>query len=67
MDEKMNKEEVRSEVEKLLHEQLVGPREPEDVLPAEPSNVYLTGILWPREAEVGADEDDAGRARVAAS
>lgn len=62
MGEKMNKEEVRSEVEKLLHEQLVGPREPEEVLPAEPSNVYLTGILWPREAEVGADEDDAGSA-----
>jgi hypothetical protein len=25
---------------------------------AKPSDVYLTGILWPREARIGAEEDD---------
>jgi len=61
----MNREDVRSEVERLLAEQLLGPVVDDEVLQARPSDVYLTGILWPRETGVDAGEDDAGAAEVA--
>ncbi len=37
---------------------LVGPYAEDEVLKARPSDVYLTGILWPREARMGAEEDE---------
>ena len=61
----MNREQVRSALEKLLASQLLGPVYEDEVLEARPSDVYLTGILWPRETEVGAEEDDAGSTEVA--
>ena len=61
----MNREQVRSALEKLLASQLLGPVEEAEVLQARPSDVYLTGILWPRETQVGAEEDDAGATEVA--
>ena len=37
---------------------LIGPHTEDEVLTARPSDVYLTGILWPRESRMGAEEDD---------
>lgn len=37
---------------------LIGPYEPDEVLDARPSDVYLTGMLWPRETRMGAEEDE---------
>ena len=37
---------------------LMGPFAEDEVLAARPSDVYLTGILWPREARMGAEEDE---------
>ena len=37
---------------------LVGPYTADEVLTSRPSDVYLTGILWPREARMGAEEDE---------
>lgn len=41
-----------------LHADLVGPREAEEVLAARPSDVYLTGILWPRNTALAPEEDE---------
>src|SRR4051812_253484 len=41
-----------------LREDLVGPRASDEVLAARPSDVYLTGILWPRNTEVAPEEDE---------
>ncbi len=37
---------------------LIGPYSEDEVLTARPSDVYLTGILWPRESRMGAEEDE---------
>lgn len=41
-----------------LKRDLVGPHMEDEVLDARPSDVYLTGILWPRETSMGAEEDE---------
>ena len=41
-----------------LKQDLVGPYTEDEVLTARPSDVYLTGILWPREIRMGAEEDE---------
>ena len=41
-----------------LRGDLVGPYTADEVLTARPSDVYLTGILWPRETRMGAEEDE---------
>lgn len=41
-----------------LKEDLVGPYREDEVLTSRPSDVYLTGILWPRETRMGAEEDE---------
>lgn len=41
-----------------LRKDLVGPYAEDEVLTARPSDVYLTGILWPRETRMGAEEDE---------
>ena len=41
-----------------LKQDLVGPYAEDEVLTARPSDVYLTGILWPRETRMGAEEDE---------
>jgi len=49
----------RDLIVKRLETDLVGPLTDDEVLvDAKPSDVYLTGILWPREARIGAEEDD---------
>ena len=41
-----------------MKQDLVGPYTDDEVLTARPSDVYLTGILWPRESRMGAEEDE---------
>ncbi len=41
-----------------LKEDLVGPYEENEILFWRPSDVYLTGMLWPGRISVGAEEDD---------
>ncbi len=43
---------------KRLEEDLIGPHIKDEVLTSRPSDVYLTGILWPRETRMGAEEDE---------
>jgi len=41
-----------------LAEDLVGPRADEEELTARPSDVYLTGILWPQRTAMSGEDDD---------
>lgn len=41
-----------------LAEDLIGPREPTELLRSRPSDVYLTGILWPRNTAIAPEEDE---------
>src|ERR1700754_1316264 len=41
-----------------LAEDLVGPYDEMEVVDARPSDVYLTGILWPQNTPVPPDQDD---------
>jgi len=41
-----------------LKQDLIGPHTEDEVLTSRPSDVYLTGILWPRETRMGAEDDE---------
>lgn len=41
-----------------LVQDLVGPWEPTEILESRPSDVYLTGILWPKNTVVAPEEDE---------
>lgn len=41
-----------------LKEDLIGPYTDEEIIAARPSDVYLTGILWPMDTRVGLAEDE---------
>ncbi len=41
-----------------LREDLVGPRSSDEVLTDRPSDVYLTGILWPQRTGMAGEDDD---------
>ena len=41
-----------------LKRNLIGPYTDDEVLSARPSDIYLTGILWPGESRMGAEEDE---------
>ena len=43
---------------KRLERDLIGPDKKNEVLASRPSDVYLTGILWPRQTQMGAEEDE---------
>jgi hypothetical protein len=49
---------ARDLVVRRLHEDLIGPRDPQEVLSARPSDVWLTGILWPSNTELAPEEDE---------
>ncbi|RYC30290.1 DNA/RNA helicase [Lichenibacterium minor] len=49
---------ARELVVQRLTEDLIGPREPEEKLKARPSDVWLTGILWPSNTELAPEEDE---------
>lgn len=48
----------REAILERLERDLIGPYGTEETLSARPSDVYLTGILWPRETRMGAEEDE---------
>lgn len=41
-----------------LKQDLIGPYTEDEVLTTRPSDVYLTGILWPYKTRMGAEEDE---------
>jgi len=49
---------VRDVLLERLAQDLIGPHAEDEVLASRPSDVYLTGILWPRETRMGAEEDE---------
>ena len=49
---------MRNIIIERLNRDLVGPYTADEILPSRPSDVYLTGILWPRETRMGAEEDE---------
>ncbi len=49
---------ARNQVIQRLGEDLVGPHQPDEVISARPSDIYLTGILWPRNTELPPEEDE---------
>lgn len=55
---KITSDVARKAVIERLRVDLVGPRDPEELLLARPSDVYLTGILWPRNTALSPDEDE---------
>jgi len=50
--------EVRSEIVRRLELDLIGPMADDEVLESRPSDVYLTGILWPLGERMGGEDDD---------
>lgn len=48
----------RSKMVSRLFEDLIGPRQENEQLKSRPSDVYLTGILWPMRSETPEEEDD---------
>lgn len=61
----MTTEAVRSAVHKAFRELVVGPMGETEVLPSNPADTYLTGILWPSGSTLSSAEDDAGSVDVA--
>lgn len=49
---------AREQMISRLREDLVGPRSEEEVFAARPSDVYLTGILWPKNTTLAPEEDE---------
>ncbi len=49
---------MRDEVLRRLGQDLVGPYSNDETLTSRPSDVYLTGILWPQETVIAAEEDE---------
>lgn len=47
-------------VAERLEKDLVGPDREDEILENRPSDVYLTGILWPIGDRMGGEEDDSG-------
>lgn len=48
----------REEMLRRLEQDLMGPLDPSEILSSRPSDVYLTGILWPWESRMDAAEDE---------
>lgn len=48
----------RSAMVERLFEDLVGPRQENEKLKSRPSDVYLTGVLWPMRSATPGEEDD---------
>lgn len=48
---------IRNDLADLATELLLGPLDPAEVLEAAPTDTYLTGVLWPRDTRIEADED----------
>lgn len=61
----MHGKETRRHIETLFATALLGPGSADEVLRAQASDIYLTGILWPRGTELSPEEDDSGSAETA--
>jgi hypothetical protein len=48
----------RDIIMKRLEEDLIGPFEEDEILNSRPSDVYLTGILWPRKTKMAEESDE---------
>jgi hypothetical protein len=57
-DPKVSSSKALEGVVQRLHEDLIGPRDPGESLRARPSDVWLTGILWPSNTELPPEEDE---------
>lgn len=53
-----DKSQDRDIVASRLSEDLIGPRTVDEELTARPSDVYLTGILWPQRTAMSGEDDD---------
>ena len=49
---------MREVILQRLNQDIVGPYSEDETLFSRPSDVYLTGILWPQETPMGAEDDD---------
>ncbi len=49
---------ARNTVVRRLYDDLIGPFEENEELNSFPSDVYLTGILWPKSTRMGAEDND---------
>jgi len=56
----MNGPLFRDQIVTRLVEDLVGPADPDEVLSDRPTQRYSTGILYPRDARIGPQEDEDG-------
>src|SRR5690554_343177 len=54
----LDKSEDRDIVARRLAEDLIGPRDEHEELLARPSDVYLTGILWPQRTQMSGEDDE---------
>src|SRR5579859_7233127 len=50
--------ELRTEIVRRMREDLIGPTSAAEVLEDRPTDRYLTGILYPAESEIAAQDDD---------
>src|SRR4051812_27954434 len=48
----------RTTIVDRLSRDLIGPDKPDEIIADRPSDRYLTGILFPRQMRMAADEDD---------
>ena len=51
---------IREDFVTRIEEDLIGPHFGDEVLQNKPSDIYLTGILWPSRTEISLTEDDGG-------
>ena len=49
---------ARNRVIDRLKQDLIGPRAEDEVLDSRPSDIYLTGILWPKNSKIAPEEDE---------
>lgn len=49
---------IRDDLVRRLKEDILGPFSPNEILPNKPSDIYLTGILWPTRSQIPLLEDD---------
>lgn len=58
MTSTMQAEAARQTVLDRLKTDLLGPDAPDEILASRPSDVWLTGILWPSNTEIAPEEDE---------
>lgn len=54
----MDPKQLRTDIVQRLRADLVGPLVQDEKLQSRPSDVYMTGLLWPMETRMGGEDDD---------